>query len=253
MLKNIDINNDKLKISYTNKFDETAESNSYLALYKNETKVVKIFKNKDDIENKVKKIILLKERLKNNNSVVCADDFITLDNEIIGYIMPFIEGENNYSKILNKKNYIIYLKKMSKLIKDLHELNIVLADFHSNIITDKNNKLHFIDHDNFAIDNLPIDQKNIYLKAYEKNVDIFDKNFDYYLLNLYTIAALKKICLPYIYSYYQRNLHEFNFKNEEITNIFFNTMNLNKVYNEELIIDKIQNTQDIKKLRIKYF
>ena len=253
MLKRIDIEDKSLEIFYNRKFKNAHESNSYFALYKGENKGVKLFKEKENIDNKIKKIILLKKRLKKINFVVTADSFITKNNEIIGYMMPYIDGDNVYmKKTLSKQDYINYLKALAKHIKQLHKLNIVLADFHSNTII-SNNKIYFIDHDNFAIDELPIDLKNIYLKKYEKHIKQFDKRFDYYLLNLHTIATLKKIYTPYIYPCFKANPREFNFKDKEIYDIFNHTMNLNKFYNEDLIIDKINNVKDLKKIRTRIF
>ena len=254
MLKKININNKDLEILYNIKFKNSQESNTYFALYKNENKVIKLFKEDTNMENKIKKIILLKQRLKKINFVVTADAFITENDKIIGYMMPYIDGENVYTeKTLSKKEYIDYLKTMSKQLKQLHKLNIVLADFHSNTIIDNNNNLYFIDHDNFAIDNLPVDLKNFYLHQYEKDIKKFDKNFDYYLLNIYTISLFKKIHTPYIYYSYNTNPRNFDFKDKEIFDIFNNTMHLNKYYNEELIIDKIKNEKDLKKLRTRIF
>ena len=44
-----------------------------------------------------------------------------------------------------------------------------------------------------------------------------------------------------------------NFKDKEINDIFNNTMNLEKIYNEELIIDKINSTKDLKKIKTRFF
>ena len=61
MLKTININNQELQILYNNKFDNANESDAFLAIYKNQYKVVKIFKNQSVIDNKVKKIRLYRK------------------------------------------------------------------------------------------------------------------------------------------------------------------------------------------------
>jgi len=254
MLEKININNQDLNVFYNKKYKHSSESNTYFALYKNNEKIIKLFKEEENIENKINKIKLLKDRLKNTSNVVTADAFITDKDKIIGYIMPYINGKNKYyTEVMSKKDAINYLKELSKLIKRLHKLNIILADFHSNIITGENNNLYLIDHDNFSIDNLSVDKKNIYLQKYEKNINKFDNHFDYYMLNIYTISLLKRINTPSIYDLYDKNPLDFNFKDTEINNIFNNTMNLNKRYEEELIIDKIKSSKDLKKIRTKLF
>lgn len=254
MLKKIKIDDKELEILYNWKFDDSKESDSYLAKYNGKTKVVKIFKKKEVIDNKIKKIILLKERLKNFNNVVTADSFITENNTIIGYMMPYISGTNIYYEgSLNKKQKIEYLKELSKILKRLHHLNIIVSDFPGNTIIGKDKKIYLIDHDNFSIDKLPVDQKNTYLYQYEKDIKTFDKTFDNYLLNIYTITFLKRYSMPYIYSIFKSNPLEFDFKDKEINNIFNNTMNLTDRYKEDLIIDKISSTKDLKKLKTRKF
>lgn len=253
MLEKIKIDDKELEILYNWKFNESEEADVYLAKYKNKYKVVKIFKNQSVIDNKIKKILLLKERLKNQDNVVTADSFITDNKNIIGYMMPYIKGTNFYYEgSMNKKQKILYLKQLAKLIKRLHNLNIVLMDFYSNAITDKDGKINLIDSDNFAIDKLNVDQKNTFLYQYEEHIQTFNKNFDYYMLNIYTICLLKNYATPYIYSVFKNNPFEFNFKDKEINDIFNNTMNLEKIYNEELIIDKINSTKDLKKIKVKH-
>ena len=254
MLKKIKINDKELEIIYNWKFDESKEANVYLAKYKNKCKIIKIFKEQSVIDNKIKKIILLKERLKNQDNVVTADSFITDGKKIIGYMMPYISGTNfSYEGSMNKKQKILYLKQLAQSIKRLHNLNIVLMDFYSNVITDKDGKINLIDHDNFAIDELNVDQKNTFLYEYERHVKTFDKNFDYYMLNIYTICLLKNYVTHYIYSIFKNNPLQFNFKDKEINDIFNNTMNLENIYNEELIIDKINSTKDLKKIKTRFF
>lgn len=254
MLKKIKIDDKELEIFYNRKFDNSRESNTYFAKYKGNCKVIKLFKSQDVIDNKIKKIILLKDRLKKFDNIITADSFITKNNSIIGYMMPYINGTNIYYEgSLNKKQKIEYLKELSKILKRLHSLNIIVSDFPGNTIIGKDKILYLIDHDNFAIDNLPVDQKNTYLYEYERHVKTFDKSFDDYLLNIYTITLLKKYAMPYIYSIFKANPLDFNFKDNEINNIFNNTMNLTDRYKEKLIIDKIDSPKNLKKLKTRIF
>ena len=72
------------------------------------------------------------------------------------------------------------------------------------------------------------------------------------MLHIYTICLLKNYATPYIYSIFEKNPFEFNFKDNEINKIFNNTMNLGNAYNEELIIDKINSVKDLKKIKVKH-
>ena len=122
MLDKIKIDNKEIEILYNHKFNESNDANVYLATYKDKYKIIKIFKEKEVIDNKIKKIILLKERLKNQDNVVTADSFITdKNNNIIGYMMPYIAGTNFYIEgSMNKKQKILYLKEIAKIMKRLH-------------------------------------------------------------------------------------------------------------------------------------
>jgi len=250
----VDIEDKKLNIEFNRQFKNASEAETYIGSFEGEKKVIKLFTNRDSIDNKIKKIQLIKNRLGSSSSVVTADSFISKNNEIIGYFMPFVKGTNIYfNNYLNKEQMISYLKQISKEIKKVHDKNIVLADFHSNIIYDENQNIHFIDHDNFAIDDYDVDLKNIYLHEYQKHIKTLDKNFDRYLLNIYTISFFKNIFNPYIYLVYIGSPEKFNFKDEEITKIFYNTMRLNKTYDEDVIIDKINNVKDLKKIKTRFF
>jgi len=251
MLNTIDINNPNLKIYYAKQFKDACESNAYLANYKDNYKVVKIFLNENSIKNKINKMNLLKERLKDTKEIITADAFITDKDKIIGYMMPFVYGKKIHDIHLNKGNKLWYLKELSSKLKKLHDLNIAAIDFNENTLITLNEKIYLIDHDNFAIDNYKPDKKNIFLTDYEKCVKTFDKHFDDYLLNIHTIALINNIADQYLSFCYKQNKDKFNFKDSEINSIFYNTMNLGPNYNEGFIIDKINDIKDLKKIKVK--
>lgn len=253
MLPEISINDKNLKINYDKKFPESSECIAYFGEYNGNPIVFKKFTKNNTIENKINKIILLKERLKDIKEVVTAEAIIT-DNDYIGYIMPYINGQNvYYTKTLDKLGMINYYKELSKTLKKLHELNIVAADFGKNIIYTPEGNVIFIDHDNFAIDNYKIDTDNKFSTTYKQKIKTIDEKFDNYLLNIYTIAEFKNFIANAIYLAYDQFPNKFKFKDEEITNIFKNTMNLSSSYDEELIIDKLNNEEDLKKLKTRIF
>lgn len=252
MIEQISINDSNLKIDKNLKFKKTYESDTYIATYKGNPKIVKLLKDKTALKNKIIKIELLKDRLSGFKEVITADYFITENSKIIGYMMTPINGELIYTpNFENKIDNITFLKNLSYILKRLHELGIVVADICNNIIF--NNQIYLIDHDNFSIDGYPVDAKDICLNMYESIIPKFDERFDNYMFNIYTIAALKNIEIPYIYALHQRFPQEFYFQDKEIRKIFDRTMNLKSSYDEELIIDKINSTQDLKKVKTKSF
>lgn len=253
-MKEISINDSSLDIRYDQKFEESNEADVYYGYYQGKPIVFKKFKTHRVIDNKVKKIKILKERLKNTDNVVTADALVYNHNNIIGYIMPFIYGTILIdSPIQNKKKSIELLKQLSADIKELHKYNIVLSDYENNTIITPDKKLIFIDHDNFGIDDLIIDSENKFLRYYKKHIKHIDSHFDDYYMNLLTLATFKKIAFPYIDLYISVKKDKLIFKDEEINKIIQNTINLNSTYNEGLIIDHINDKHDLKKLKTKRF
>ena len=253
-MKEISINDNNLDIRYDQKFEESNEADVYYGYYNGKPIVFKKFKKSSVINNKVKKINLLKERLNNDDNVITADALVYNQNNIIGYIMPFVYGTILIDYPLQgKKKSIEILKQLSTDLKKLHEYNIVLADYENNTILTPDKKLIFIDHDNFGIDDLIIDSENKFLRYYKKHIKHIDSHFDDYYMNLLTLANLKKIAFPYIDVYINIKKNKLNFKDDEINKIVQNTINLNSTYNEGLIIDQINDKHDLKKLKTKRF
>ena len=253
MLQEIRISDNDLNIIYDIKFPKSSECDAYYCIYKNQPKVIKLFKDNSIIDNKIKKIKLLKERLKGINEIITADALI-YDKEMLGYIMPYISGYNlYYSSKLSKEELIFLYKNLSNILKKAHELNIVVADFGNNTLYTQDKKLYLIDHDNFAIDDYKVDAKNFHLQLYEQKIKTIDKHFDDYLLNIYTIAGLRDILADVITFAYNQDPYKFMFKDKKITKIFENTMKLKETYNEELIIDKINTTKDLRKIKTRIF
>jgi len=111
----VDIEDKKLNIEFNRQFKNASEAETYIGSFEGEKKVIKLFTNRDSIDNKIKKIQLIKNRLGSSSSVVTADSFISKNNEIIGYFMPFVKGTNIYfNNYLNKEQMISYLNKYQK-------------------------------------------------------------------------------------------------------------------------------------------
>lgn len=246
ILSNEQINNLKL-------FSSGEEAKLYLYIENGEKKLIKIFRNEQFIDKKMKKIAIIKERTKKCDFVVKADKQVINNNKTIGYSMPLINGEEFCFLDRSLAKNIIILKDLSNKLKKLHNLGIVCADFHHNFLIDKKNNIYLIDCDNFAIDHLGVDLYNMYLITYRATGKKIDKNFDDYLLNLFAISIITNIYTPYLYEQYEKNPHLFNFKDDKINEIIRKTFVLEKIYNEELIIDQINSKKDLKKIKVKKF
>ena len=254
MIKSINFTDDELsnikKWIYS---EDCYESSTHPYTIDGEKKVIKLFKSKIDIENKIKKINLIKERTKDIDFVITADFFVKNNDKIIGYGMPYIKGKLiDYAKGSSKKQNIMYLKQLSEQLKKLHKLNIIAADFNHNHIIQENGEIKLIDHDNFKIDNLDIDSKNNFVKNYIKKTGKFDDKFDDYFLNLFTISIITHINTLSLLNY---NSFLFNKwpKDNEICSIIKKTLDLEDNYDEDLIVDKTNNKKDLKKLRKRLF
>ena len=232
---------------------KTFESTVHPFFDKNSRKVFKLFKKGIDVDNKIKKIILLNDRLKNIDFVVTAESIVIYNDKPIGYIMPYVDGKIFDSLTFRKKDNILVLKDIAQKLKELHNLGIICGDLINNIMVDSDKNVYFIDHDNFSVDNLSIDTKTLLLKDYEKKIKIFDYKFDNYLLNLITLEIITKIHTQYLKLQYTVNYSNFNFKDNEINEIVRNTFNLGESYDEDLIVNKIESNKDFKKIKTRFF
>ena len=253
MLKSINVSNEGLKKLTKHKFSHGSESDTYTLDINGEKKIVKIFKKSKNLPNKIKKINLMRNKLKKCDFVIQPETILKNEGNTIGYIMPKVNGKMFNMLDYSRSECICILKDLSKKLKQLHKLGTVSADFHHNFIIDEFGEIKLIDSDNFAIDDLYVDVENIYLQKYREYIQQFDERFDNYLLNLFTISCLTRTYTPYLYDVFKHNPNKLYFRDKEINNIIFNTFNLNKQYNEELIIDKITSKKDTKKIKRKLF
>lgn len=253
MLDYINLTKEELEEIKHKHFSYGSESTTHIIRENENEQVMKIFKKTSFVDNKVKKIHLIKDRLKDCKYVVTADSIVTCDNSIVGYTMPKIEGKTFYYLEYKNNDLLYILKDISNKLKELHNLGVVCADFYHNIIIGEDGNLYFIDHDNFAIDNLKVDTENQFLETYNKSIKIFDKNFDNYLFNIFTLSSFKKIFMPIIYDEYKFKQRKFNCNDKIIRKIIQNTFNLDSVYDESLIIDHLNTSKDLKKIKQKIF
>ena len=252
MIKILSINDDNFKQMTQHKLQEnTNESHIYFYSQDGRDKVFKMFKDKRVIDNKIYKIGLMNERLKDYDGVVKAEALIKYNGVIIGYIMPRISGQIFTPTSFRKKEIIYKLKEVAETIKKLNSKGIICADILSNIMIDENSETAFIDYDNFSVDGLPVDAKNIFLKKYEEKIQKLDERFDKYQFNLFTLCMLNKLHFSFIYWASNVKPELFTFKDDEINKIVRNTFNLKDSYDEGFIVDKIHTDKDFKKIKHK--
>lgn len=251
MIKTIEVNEEQLKKLTSRIIEEkTEESTVHPFVQDNKRMVFKFFKQNVNINNKIQKIILLDERLDEKDNVVKAEALIKYNGKIIGYTMPYVYGETFNPLSFKREKNIQVLKEISKLLKQLHSKGIICGDIVGNVIVSSDGKPYFIDYDNFAIDNLPVDTKNIFLQRYEKNIETVDEKFDNYMLNIYTISILNKVAPYYLFN---RIGKDYPVKDKNINDIITHTLELRHSYNDEAIVDNINSKQDMKKIRPKKF
>lgn len=152
------------------------------------------------------------------SSFVLPDCLCTLNEEVIGFTLPRIEGIN-LSTILNSKNFeykeqIYYLKKVGEMLNQLHNIrkytplkDIYINDLHDSkfIVDNKNRELRVIDLDSCKIgSNEPflarfltpmslLNQSSKYKINEDKNSDgyvVADSNSDLYCYSIMILNYL---------------------------------------------------------------
>ncbi|MBR6690087.1 MAG: hypothetical protein IKL65_02005 [Bacilli bacterium] len=251
MLKTIDITKEQLdKITSYIIEEKTEESTVHPFIEGNKKKVFKFFKPNIDIDNKTKKIKLLDKRLNEDDNVVKAESLVRYNGKIIGYTMPLVYGQMFNPLSFNREKNIQVLKEISKILKKLHTKGIICADIVGNVIVTSEGKPYLIDYDNFAIDGLPVDTKNIFLQRYENKVKTFDEKFDNYMLNIFTISIINRTAPYYLFN---RNGKDYPVKDKAINDIIIHTLDLANNYDDNAIVDKINSKKDLKKIKLKKF
>ncbi len=171
-----------------------------LKLFRNEIKYEDHVINIDEsvLENKRKKIVLInndplfKDEVKTNHLVVSNGKFVGYTEE------PYGIGCLSYFD--KRKDKVEILKKLKEKIINFNKNNIYIGDFKlENFLTDENG-IKLCDLDNFKIKDLNFDVLSFLQQVYLKKYDIID-NIDKFCFNLFTIAYLGKIDIPYIFSY----------------------------------------------------
>lgn len=118
--------------------------------------VCKIFYDESQIENKLKKLKLIKELELYN--IANPQDIVVMNKKIVGYTMDYILYDDKLSRYLENDHpldyKIEYLKQLEELMKELHSNNITMVDtmYHNFLISNEN--LYGIDVDNYYVNGL---------------------------------------------------------------------------------------------------
>ena len=122
-------------------------------------KVAKYFYYEKNIENKIDKIKEIKKM--NISNITNPHEIIYINDNIKGYTMDYIKYDSTLKKCMESKKTleekINYLKKMEKIMKEIHKHNVVLVDlmYHNFLIS--GDEVKAIDIDNYYLKNYPID------------------------------------------------------------------------------------------------
>jgi hypothetical protein len=198
MENNYYLKDEQLEELFKNRIIQYDNYNSNSELFINGDTIFKIYNGDSELDtfNKsvIKNIFNKYKYLSNINELVIPSSILIYNNHIVGFSMPYIEG-NSLEEIINKdKDYDmknIFNSLLSVIIK-CEELpfDFSIGDMHEkNIIVDKDNNVKIIDPDSYIIDNnkLCIDGEYLvgkYPNHYYNNCELerIKNSTDYYSL-----------------------------------------------------------------------
>lgn len=229
------------------------ESNIYL--YEDNNTVLKYFKT--DIEDRNKntgeiKIIHVDDEVFNNkekkiellsNEQILSDNLklknliYNKDGKFVGYTSIY-ENVISYNDLSYKpsKIKIELLKKLRAKMEELNRNDIYIGDFVNPCnFGIKDNKVILFDIDNFKVNDLDFDYKNVFVEDYLKHNKKTD-NLDTYCFNFFTIAFYTNRLMSYIDAYLRTNGLPRKFNTPESKVILKELLN-NKCPEKKYILD----------------
>lgn len=237
-MKIININDPKLKIINDGITREGKEGIVHKCIYNGKLFALKIFKNKNVIGNKVKKIELLNNRFYDLDEIVTSEYLVENNGEIIACLMPFIFGLDGAKVNFPISTKISILKQLESLLKTAKYNNVVCGDLRKNMIVSPTGILFLIDHDNFKVDNYGIDVENVILQYYKQYVKEVDYVFDQYLFDLITLSFFSNKNMLDLFTYATNdctrqlldNRFESDLKSFNMNNGYYEPQNLLQKY-----------------------
>ena len=146
------------------------------------------------------------EELKN---CVFPENTFNVDGRYMGYTTTFFDDYNRISFRMNKNKYDInqkkkIMKKIVKLLKNMHNLDIVHADFHTDNVICNKKDIKIIDFEKMRIKEL--EDKPIYMLKLREDI---------YYLNLMILSVLFDCNMSYIYDMeYEEFIYDMSFNTE---------------------------------------
>lgn len=137
---------------------------------KNEPSIVAKIYHKDKLTtNKLEKLTLMTSRNIAIEGVCWPIELIKNEKgEVLGYIMPKADGKTIQTQIMTKpallrnfptldrKNLVELCIEFLYMVKNLHQLNIIIGDINpNNILINKKGVLYFVDTDSYQVENYP--------------------------------------------------------------------------------------------------
>ena len=199
LLPNIEVNNYDLNIqSLIGIGDESFVYNH------NDTYALKIFKdanyiNDNVLKNKFAKIFILSRY--SDKSFCFPIGIVKINGINSGYYMDYIDSDKTFNylnELKDLRDIIKYLINASEAIKRIHKKGFIIGDIkQNNILLTKDNKIKFVDTDNYSFNGFDFDirpvRANTMKRLYNKDFDPIDND-----IFVYSLLALRYITNKYI-------------------------------------------------------
>ena len=193
-------------------------------LYIYKDSLIKIFTNKDVIQNKIAKLTLLHDL----DIDIIPTSFISINGEIKGYSMPYLKDYRAVNpEFLRKKKKLIILEKLNNKLDELHSKGIIYGDIRSgNILINSDLDLVLCDIDNVSINGYGFDILGDIAKRYVRKYGI-DETLDIYSYNLYTAVLMYNTHDPFALDCMMYNSRRYKKYNHDYMDIIDNMVSLN--------------------------
>lgn len=186
------------------------------------------------------------------DGVLTPSDLVIIDNEIVGYAMTYMKDCVSIGSIkddLDIETKYKILKKISKILEELHKKNIVYGDLNVDNILTNGSDVYLGDIVNAKINDYNFSEKTITMNNYINDGGSTDKLFDCYMLNILTIYLLNDVSYKNVLPLIEDQLEKyFNKKSTEYIigisdnlncmDICYNLIDPKKM-NSELLINHI--------------
>ena len=190
-------------------------------IYKDDNMCYKFFNENIDGFEKIRIKRLFYELDGINNSNILFPKYIIMHgNYFVGYTMKKVDAKTVNDIYIREKKYVdcnyffSIIKKITDILKELHQLGITVTDFSFDNVLLDNDNIYYIDVDSFSYNSNVGQITSVlltnFLNKYNKEIYRFDQNTDKLSLLLSTLQVLyalepTKITSSY-YNYYARRI-----------------------------------------------